>query len=127
MAGNCNIFILSVTCGKSEGHQRKISTEAIGVQWTNDNTRIMLETIKEWLFLCHDNREMEDVLGCSQPLWEEVAYKLSRRFNKCPQICWQYFIRVFMIAFILLVKMVTVVRKYLNFQTLLFKIALMQK
>lgn len=99
MAGNCNIFILSVTCGKSEGHQRKISTEAIGVQWTNDNTRIMLETIKEWLLLCHDNREMEEVLGCSQPLWEEVAYKLSRRFNKCPQICWQYFIRVFMIAF----------------------------
>ncbi|XP_042878221.1 uncharacterized protein LOC122257176 isoform X2 [Penaeus japonicus] len=68
--------------------------KAIGVQWTNDNTRIMLETIKEWLLLCHDNQEMEEVLGCSQPLWEEVAYKLSRRFNKCPQICWQYFIRL---------------------------------
>ncbi|ROT85550.1 hypothetical protein C7M84_012073 [Penaeus vannamei] len=75
-----------------EYERRKI--KAIGVQWTNDNTRIMLETIKEWLFLCHDNREMEEVLGCSQPLWEEVAYKLSRRFNKCPQICWQYFIRL---------------------------------
>ncbi|XP_047494890.1 uncharacterized protein LOC125043007 [Penaeus chinensis] len=75
-----------------EYERRKM--KAIGVQWTNDNTRIMLETIKEWLLLCHDNREMEEVLGCSQPLWEEVAYKLSRRFNKCPQICWQYFIRL---------------------------------
>lgn len=71
----------------SKGHKMK----AISVQWSDENVQSMLTTVKEWRQLCHDEVELERILGKGHPLWDEVAYNLSRRVKKCPDLCKDYF------------------------------------
>lgn len=69
--------------------------KSASIQWTNDNICIMLNAVKEWQLLCHDDAELTDSRAADQPLWNEVAYKLSRRFRKCPNACQTFFVSMF--------------------------------
>nr|XP_053628904.1 uncharacterized protein LOC128686166 isoform X2 [Cherax quadricarinatus] len=72
--------------------KKQLPPKSGSIQWTSDNICIMLDTVKEWQLLCHDNNEVEAVRAGGQPLWNEVAYKLSRRIKKCPDVCQRFFV-----------------------------------
>lgn len=61
------------------------------VRWTEGNIRVMLDTLKEWRLLCHDDGELELMLGSGQPVWKEVASRLSNRYKVCPNKCQERF------------------------------------
>ncbi|XP_069190037.1 uncharacterized protein [Procambarus clarkii] len=61
------------------------------IKWTTDNICIMLDTVKEWQLLCHDDAEVEATRAEGHPMWNEVAYRLSRRYKKCPNVCQKFF------------------------------------
>lgn len=66
------------------------------VRWTEANIRIMLDTLKEWRLLCHDDGELEILLGSGQPVWKEVASRFSNRYKVCPNKCQERFSLVMM-------------------------------
>ncbi|KAK7077237.1 hypothetical protein SK128_015393 [Halocaridina rubra] len=78
-----------------EGKKRQLSRgqklKSQTIQWNDENIQTMLSTVKEWVHTCHDEDEICKTLSHGQPLWEEVAYKLSRRNKKCPDLCKQYY------------------------------------
>lgn len=67
------------------------SQEYGSVRWTEGNIRVMLDTLKEWRLLCHDDGELELMLGSGQPVWKEVASRLSNRYKVCPNKCQERF------------------------------------
>ncbi|XP_042237293.1 uncharacterized protein LOC121876307 isoform X2 [Homarus americanus] len=72
----------------------KMPLKSTSIQWTIDNVSILLETVREWQLLCHDDEEVAETLAVGQPLWHEVAYKLSRRLRKCPDVCHMFFVHL---------------------------------
>lgn len=63
-----------------------------GVNWTLENLRAMLEVIKEWRQLCHDQAEVYRVLRVGEPVWWEVSFMLSGgHVKKCPKSCHSFF------------------------------------
>lgn len=54
----------------------------------------MLKVIKEWKFLCHDDAEVETILGIGHPLWREVASRLSDHYKVDPNKCYERFTQV---------------------------------
>lgn len=67
-------------------------TDFQGVNWTLENLRAMLEVVKEWSQLCHDQAEIYQVLRVGEPVWWEVSFTLSGgHVQKCPQTCHSFF------------------------------------
>lgn len=64
------------------------------VQWTEKNLLTMLRVIKEWKLLCHDDAEVEAILGIGHPLWREVASRLSDHYKVDPNKCFERFIQL---------------------------------
>ena len=85
---NVNLISLSLY---SPLFPRFCSPEAAAVNWNDENIQVMLTTVKEWCMLCHDEVEVENLLSKGQPLWDEVAYNLSRSVKKCPFVCKDFF------------------------------------
>lgn len=70
-------------------------TERSTVQWTEDNLRILLNTVKEWRLLCHDEVEFEDLLGsANSALWKEVAGRVKEHKKVTPLKCQECFNQV---------------------------------
>lgn len=67
-------------------------TERSTVQWTEDNLRILLNTVKEWRLLCHDELEFEELLGsANSALWKEVAGRVKEHKKVTPLKCQECF------------------------------------
>lgn len=75
------------------------------VRWTEGNIRVMLDTLKEWRLVCHDDGELELMLGSGQPVWKEVASRLSNRYKVCPNKCQERFSLVTMFFYFFLYRL----------------------
>ncbi|XP_071529650.1 uncharacterized protein [Panulirus ornatus] len=77
--------------GKKIVMKKSVQSRYGSVQWTENNIRTMLNTIKEWRLLCHDDAELELMLGSDMLLWKEVASRLSNHYKVDPNKCLERF------------------------------------
>ncbi|KAK3864898.1 hypothetical protein Pcinc_029448 [Petrolisthes cinctipes] len=78
--------------GKGEKKKGRMSLDFQGVNWTLENFQSLLEVVKEWRQLCHDQTEVQQILRAEEPVWREVAFTLSGgHVKKSPQTCHSFF------------------------------------
>ncbi|KAK4297574.1 hypothetical protein Pmani_030027 [Petrolisthes manimaculis] len=82
--GCCLLYHPPVSTNKAKKiHMKTLSQKYSSVQWTENNLRILLNTVKEWRIKCHDELEFEHLLtNAESMLWKDVTQTLNKQQHK---------------------------------------------